>query len=199
MNPNIPMKPELILVIEDDAAILFGLRDNLQRAGYEVRSAGDGHQGLELARTLRPDLVLLDLMLPGLSGHEVCRRIRADGLEIPVVMLTALGEEAQVVRGLNLGADDYVTKPFGIGELMARWTNGRWKANLHRVMNPPADQAAVSRRLSLVFFHNPNYDAPVSALPGTVAAGEEPRYPPTTSGDHLRAQFVRTQVTETAA
>jgi DNA-binding response OmpR family regulator len=114
------MNPELILVIEDDAAILFGLRDNLQRAGYRVRSAGDGHLGLELVRTLRPDLVLLDLMLPGLSGHEVCRRIRDDGLEMPVVMLTALGEEAQVVRGLNLGADDYVTKPFGIGELMAR-------------------------------------------------------------------------------
>jgi DNA-binding response OmpR family regulator len=114
------MNPELILVIEDDAAILFGLRDNLQRAGYRVRSAGDGHLGLELVRTLRPDLVVLDLMLPGLSGHEVCRRIRDDGLEMPVVMLTALGEEAQVVRGLNLGADDYVTKPFGIGELMAR-------------------------------------------------------------------------------
>jgi DNA-binding response OmpR family regulator len=114
------MNPELILVIEDDAAILFGLRDNLQRAGYAVRSAGDGHLGLELVRTLRPDLVLLDLMLPGLSGHEVCRRIRDNGLEMPVVMLTALGEEAQVVRGLNLGADDYVTKPFGIGELMAR-------------------------------------------------------------------------------
>ena len=114
------MNPELILVIEDDAAILFGLRDNLQRAGYAVRSASDGHLGLELVRTLRPDLVLLDLMLPGLSGHEVCRRIRDNGLEMPVVMLTALGEEAQVVRGLNLGADDYVTKPFGIGELMAR-------------------------------------------------------------------------------
>ena len=114
------MKPELILVIEDDAAILFGLRDNLQRAGYVVRSAGDGHQGLELVRTLRPDLVLLDLMLPGLSGHELCRRIRTEGLEMPVIMLTALGEEAQVVRGLNLGADDYVTKPFGIAELMAR-------------------------------------------------------------------------------
>lgn len=95
-----------------------------------------------------------------------------------------------------IAPDSYI---INIGELMARWTNGRWKANLHRVVNPPADQAAASRRLSLVFFHNPNYDASVKALPGTVAAGEEPRYPPTTSGDHLRAQFVRTQVTETAA
>ena len=95
-----------------------------------------------------------------------------------------------------IAPDSYI---INIGELMARWTNGRWKANLHRVVNPPTDQAAVSRRLSLVFFHNPNYDAPVSALPGTVAVGEEPRYPPTTSGDHLRAQFVRTQVPETAA
>lgn len=81
-----------------------------------------------------------------------------------------------------------------IGELMARWTNERWRATLHRVVNPPAEQAAASRRLSLVFFHNPNYDAPVEALPGTVPPGEAPRYPPTTSGEHLRAQFVRTQV-----
>lgn len=92
--------------------------------------------------------------------------------------------------------DSYI---INIGELMARWTNGRWAANLHRVVNPPADLAAASRRLSLVFFHNPNYDAPVSALPGTVADGEAPRFPPTTSGEHLRAQFVKTQVTETAA
>ncbi|WP_149540307.1 isopenicillin N synthase family dioxygenase [Siccirubricoccus phaeus] len=81
-----------------------------------------------------------------------------------------------------------------IGELMARWTNEQWKATLHRVVNPPAEQASVSRRLSLVFFHNPNYDAPVAALPGTVPFGEAPRHAPTTSGDHLRAQFVRTQV-----
>jgi len=114
------MTPELILVVEDDASILFGLTDNLRRAGYRVHSAGDGRQGLELARTLRPDLILLDLLLPGLSGHEICRRLRADGLEMPVVMLTALGEEAQVVRGLNLGADDYVIKPFSPRVLMAR-------------------------------------------------------------------------------
>ncbi len=81
-----------------------------------------------------------------------------------------------------------------IGELMARWTNERWKATLHRVVNPPPEQAPMSRRLSLVFFHNPNYDAPVAALPGTVADGEVPKYPPTTSGEHLRTQFVRTQV-----
>lgn len=95
-----------------------------------------------------------------------------------------------------IAPDSYI---INIGELMARWTNGRWAANLHRVVNPPVDQATGSRRLSLVFFHNPNYDAPVSALPGTVADGETPRFPPTTSGEHLRAQFVKTQVTETAA
>ena len=95
-----------------------------------------------------------------------------------------------------IAPDSYI---ISIGELMARWTNGRWAANLHRVVNPPVDQAAGSRRLSLVFFHNPNYDAPVSALPGTVVDGELPRFPPTTSGEHLRAQFVKSQVTETAA
>lgn len=81
-----------------------------------------------------------------------------------------------------------------IGELMARWTNGLWKATLHRVVNPPTALAADSRRLSLVFFHNPNYDALVSALPGTVAAGEVAKFPAATSGDHLRSQFLRTQV-----
>jgi isopenicillin N synthase-like dioxygenase len=104
------------------------------------------------------------------------------------------------LRVLNR-AGDWVDVPIvpdcfivNIGELMARWTNEQWHATLHRVVNPPAALAASSRRLSLVFFHNPNYDAPVAALPGTVPAGAAPKYPPTTSGDHLRAQFVRTQV-----
>ena len=83
-----------------------------------------------------------------------------------------------------------------IGELMARWTNGSWQATLHRVVNPPADLAATSRRLSLVFFHNPNYDALVAALPGTVPTGGTAKFPPTTSGDHLRSQFIRTQMAE---
>jgi isopenicillin N synthase-like dioxygenase len=90
-----------------------------------------------------------------------------------------------------VAADSFIVN---IGELMARWTNGRWEATLHRVVNPPVELAPASRRLSLVFFHNPNYDAPVAALPGTVAAGEAATFPPTTSGEHLRSQFVRTQV-----
>jgi len=94
-------------------------------------------------------------------------------------------------RDVPIAPDCFIVN---IGELMARWTNGQWKATLHRVVNPPAELAAGSRRLSLVFFHNPNYDAQVDALPGTVPAGEAAKFPPTTSGEHLRAQFVRTQV-----
>jgi isopenicillin N synthase-like dioxygenase len=98
-------------------------------------------------------------------------------------------------RDVPIAPDSYIVN---IGELMARWTNEHWRATLHRVVNPPEAKAAASRRLSLVFFHNPNYDAPVAALPGTVPAGEAPKYPPTTSGEHLRAQFVRTQVAPAA-
>ncbi len=101
-------------------------------------------------------------------------------------------------RGVDVPSapDSYIVN---IGELMARWTNGMWKATLHRVVNPPAALAASSRHLSLAFFHNPNYDAPVAALPGTVPADEAPKLPPTTSGEHLRAQFVRTQVAPATA
>jgi DNA-binding response OmpR family regulator len=114
------MSQAKILIIEDDPAILFGLRDNFTRAGYEVKSAVEGRLGLELARTWRPDLLLLDLMLPGMDGYEICRELRRAESELPIIMLTALGQEEQVVKGLNLGADDYVTKPFSIHELLAR-------------------------------------------------------------------------------
>jgi DNA-binding response OmpR family regulator len=114
------MNPDKLLIIEDDPAILFGLRDNFTRAGYEVRTAVEGRLGLELTRTWQPDLLLLDVMLPGMDGHQICQELRSSGSGLPVIMLTALGQEEQVVRGLNLGADDYVTKPFSIQELMAR-------------------------------------------------------------------------------
>ncbi len=109
-----------LLIVEDDPAILFGLRDNFERAGYSVRTAVEGHLGLELARKLNPALILLDIMLPGIDGYGICQQLRKDGLEMPIIMLTALGQEEQIIKGLNLGADDYVTKPFSIQQLVAR-------------------------------------------------------------------------------
>jgi DNA-binding response OmpR family regulator len=100
--------------------MLRGLTDTFQSKGYEVLTARDGQTGLDLAVQTSPDLVLLDIMLPRVNGYEVCRAIRARGLEMPILMLTAKGQEEDVVLGLNLGADDYVTKPFRIGELVAR-------------------------------------------------------------------------------
>jgi DNA-binding response OmpR family regulator len=100
--------------------MVLGLKDNFEFEGYEVLTAADGAAGLERARTQRPDLVLLDIMLPKLSGLEVCKTLRAEGFEAPIVMLTARGQEIDKVVGLELGADDYVTKPFSIRELLAR-------------------------------------------------------------------------------
>ena len=109
-----------ILLVEDNADLAYGLRNNLEIEGYDVDVAADGEEGLERARHARPDLVILDLMLPRLDGFRVLRAIRSDGLAMPVLILTARGEEADKVRGLKLGADDYVTKPFGVLELLAR-------------------------------------------------------------------------------
>ncbi len=109
-----------ILIVEDDPSIMLGLRLNLTRAGYRVRTADDGHRALaELARE-RPDLLLLDLMLPGVDGLEILQRVRAEDETLPVVVLTALGAEGDKIRGLDLGANDYVTKPFSVAELLAR-------------------------------------------------------------------------------
>jgi DNA-binding response OmpR family regulator len=109
-----------ILVVEDDPAILRGLSDNLRLESYEVVTAADGEAGDRLAHEAPPDLIVLDLMLPKLSGYELCRRLRSEGLTTPILMLTARGEEADRVLGLDLGADDYVTKPFSVRELLAR-------------------------------------------------------------------------------
>jgi len=115
------MKP-YILIVEDEAPLVALLRYNLERAGYEVGEAVDGEEALVMIEERRPDLVLLDWMLPSVSGIEVCRRIRrsAPNRNLPVIMLTARGEEPDRVRGLECGADDYVTKPFSTSELLAR-------------------------------------------------------------------------------
>ena len=109
-----------LLVIEDNPDLAFGLRNNFEIEGYEVEVAEDGLLGLERARGWAPDLILLDLMLPGMDGYRVLRTLRADGNETPVLILTARGEEADKVMGFRHGADDYVTKPFGVLELIAR-------------------------------------------------------------------------------
>ena len=109
-----------ILIVDDEPVMLRGLTDTFESNGFEVVTARDGQKGLDLAIEREPDLILLDIMLPRINGYEVCRAIRARGLEMPILMLTAKGQEEDVVLGLNLGADDYVTKPFRIGELLAR-------------------------------------------------------------------------------
>jgi len=111
---------ETVLIIEDDAAMLRGLKDNFEFKGYKVVTAADGEAGLNAALNNRPDLIILDIMLPKINGYEICRLIREQKLDMPIIMLTAKGEESDVVLGLNLGADDYVTKPFSIKELLAR-------------------------------------------------------------------------------
>ena len=117
-----------ILVVEDDTGIRTILQDALSSQGYHVASAGDGIRGLDLALELKPDLIILDVMLPHMDGFEVCKRIRKEGITSPILMLTVKDEEVDKVLGLELGADDYITKPFSLKELSARV-----KAHLRRV------------------------------------------------------------------
>lgn len=109
-----------ILVIEDDASLRRGLCDNLAAQGWEVRGACDGEEGLRLAFDWKADLILLDIMLPGVNGYEICRTLRREEIGTPILMLTAKGQTDDVVLGLQLGADDYMVKPFALRELLAR-------------------------------------------------------------------------------
>ncbi|MEQ8569340.1 MAG: response regulator transcription factor [Deltaproteobacteria bacterium] len=109
-----------LLIVEDDRAMAIALRDGFESEGYEVTTAHDGARALQLATDDPPDLVVLDLMLPKMSGDDVCVRLRSDGATLPIIMLTARSEEQDKIRGLKLGADDYITKPFSFSELCAR-------------------------------------------------------------------------------
>ena len=118
--PAEPAQRTRILIVEDEPAMVAGLRDNFEYEGYDVISAADGAAGLQRALADNPDLVVLDVMMPQMSGLDVCKRLKAERPAMPVIMLTARGQEIDKVVGLELGADDYVTKPFSIRELMAR-------------------------------------------------------------------------------
>ena len=122
-----------ILIVEDEQNIVDILSFNLEQEGYDTLEAYDGPTGLQLALEQNPDLILLDLMLPGMNGFDVCREVRRSGSSTPILMLTAREEEADKVLGLELGADDYITKPFSMRELLARV-----KANIRRVSMSPA-------------------------------------------------------------
>ncbi|PCK03622.1 MAG: DNA-binding response regulator [Alteromonadaceae bacterium] len=115
-----PSDQHSVLIIEDDSAIIRGLKDSYSRKKYQVYTAMDGEQALEIAFSTPVDLILLDIMLPKINGFDVCAQIREAQIDTPIIMLTAKGHEDDIVRGLNLGADDYVTKPFSINQLHAR-------------------------------------------------------------------------------
>jgi len=131
-------RTQRVLVVEDNETLAYGLRNSLEIAGFEVLVAADGLHGLEMARTLAPDLVILDLMLPVMDGYEVLRTLRDEAIEVPVLILTARGEEPDKVLGFRLGADDYVTKPFGVMELLAR-IEARLRPRGHAPDHSPAD------------------------------------------------------------
>jgi DNA-binding response OmpR family regulator len=143
-----------ILIIEDEMAILRGLKDNLEYERYEVLTAADGEQGYCLIQEKKPDLIILDLMLPKMSGFEVCRKLREEKLTVPILMLTARGEETDRVLGLNLGADDYVTKPFSVPELLARI-----RALFRRVEQAKSGNLPQKLRLGEVFVDFKRFEA----------------------------------------
>ena len=138
-----------VLIVDDEKAIVDILRFNLEKEGYATLCAYDGPEGLRLAREKAPDLMLLDVMLPGMDGFEVCRTLRGEGRSIPIIMLTAREDETDKVFGLELGADDYITKPFSVRELLARV-----KANMRRAVSaeaaPPQNSAETLQRGGLV-------------------------------------------------
>jgi DNA-binding response OmpR family regulator len=112
-------RPRIVL-IEDDPALTMGLRDTLEFEGFDVQCTELGREGLRIARETRPDCIILDLMLPDMNGYDVCSEVRGYDARVPILMLTARGQESDKIRGFHVGADDYVTKPFSVGELVAR-------------------------------------------------------------------------------
>jgi DNA-binding response OmpR family regulator len=157
-----------ILVIEDDPSIVLGLRMNLEAEGYAVDVAEDGEAGLASARSRQADLIILDIMLPRLNGFEVLRKLRAEGVNVPTIVLSARDAELDIVMGLEFGAEDYVTKPFGIAELLARIKAVLRRPRLdepkddERTAAPAAPHGGASQSAEVA--------APEVALPGAVAA-----------------------------
>ena len=157
MPPPTPRKR--ILVIEDDHSIVLGLRMNLEAEGYSVQVAEDGEAGLSQARMEQADLIILDLMLPKLNGFEVLRQLRAEDIRVPTIVLSARDAELDIVMGLEFGAEDYVTKPFGLAELLAR---------IKAVLRRPGVERAAPDRPPLVLSASPTERPRPASAPITV-------------------------------
>lgn len=152
-----------VLIIEDEPNLILGLRDTCLYEGYDVLVARDGEEGILKACEENPDIILLDIMLPKMSGLDVCRHIRSRGIDVPIIMLTARGQEIDKVVGLEAGADDYVTKPFGLNELLARL-----RAHLRRSSRRVADVEAYrfgDIKLNFKKYHASKGDQPLSLTP----------------------------------
>lgn len=131
-----PAKQKKILVVEDEPSLIFTLQDTLENEGYEVFVSETGTNAVEMVHDVKPDLLILDLMLPGISGFEICKQVREGKYTFPIIMLTARDQEIDKVTGLNIGADDYITKPFGVKELLARIQARLRRANSYSKTGP---------------------------------------------------------------
>jgi DNA-binding response OmpR family regulator len=131
-----PAKQKKIMVVEDEPSLVFTLQDTLENEGYEVFVSNTGTDALSMIRSVKPDLLILDVMLPGVSGFEICKQVREEKFTFPIIMLTARDQEIDKVTGLNLGADDYITKPFGVKELLARIQARLRRANSYSKTGP---------------------------------------------------------------
>jgi DNA-binding response OmpR family regulator len=172
------MNAKKILIVEDNPALLRGLKDNFQAQGYQVRTANDGEKGLDALLRDPPDLVLLDLMLPKVNGYEICRQARSRRLHTPILMLSAKTREDDVVRGLELGADDYITKPFRIRELMTR---ARMLSQRGALARPPIPTNVASPENSRPIPLSPSEGERAEVRGPTWASGAQSAsaYPPT--------------------
>ena len=133
---NMPAKQKKIMVVEDEPSLVFTLQDTLENEGYEVFVSDTGTDAVNMVRSVKPDLLILDVMLPGVSGFEICKQVREEKFTFPIIMLTARDQEIDKVTGLNIGADDYITKPFGVKELLARIQARLRRANSYSKTGP---------------------------------------------------------------
>jgi len=131
-----PAKQKKIMVVEDEPSLVFTLQDTLENEGYEVFVSDTGTDAVNMVRSVKPDLLILDVMLPGVSGFEICKQVREEKFTFPIIMLTARDQEIDKVTGLNIGADDYITKPFGVKELLARIQARLRRANSYSKTGP---------------------------------------------------------------